>query len=90
MAETPGSLIDKLSIMESKIYHMEIEIERRGVLKEQIDLCKNRLAVLTQQRNDLIREIDSMVEMIRKGDIPFRVYRQFKMYNDPKYLREMD
>ena len=90
MAETLGSLIDKISIMELKIYHMEIEIERHGVSKKHIDLCKNQVAVLIQQRDDLIKEINSMVEIIKKGEIPFRVYRQFKMYNDPKYQREID
>jgi len=90
LAETLGSLIDKISIMESKIYHMEIEIGRHGVSKKHIDLCKNGLAVLIQQRDDLIEEINSMVKVIKKGDMPFKVYRQFKMYNDPKYQRDID
>ena len=90
MAETPGSIIDKMSIMELKIYHMRQEIERQDVSKEHVDLCRDRVAVLVQQRDDLIKEINSMMEIIKRGDVPFKLYRQFKMYNDPKYQREID
>ena len=85
MAETMGSLIDKICIAELKIYHMQEQVERRDVAEEHRTLCRNRLGILQEQRADLVKEINILVESWSQGRYKPKVYRQFKMYNDPRF-----
>ncbi len=85
MAETVGWLADKLSIMELKIYHMREQAERRDTTEEFRAQCADRLAVLQLQRDDLAAELTTLLGDIAAGTVVPRVYRQFKMYNDPRY-----
>ena len=48
--ETVGSLIDKLSINELKIYHIKEQLGREDVSSEFKDDCGNRLTILSAQR----------------------------------------
>lgn len=85
MAETVGWLADKISIMELKIYHMREQIERTDVTPEFRAQCAERVAVLEAQRDDLAAELTTLLGDILTGKIVPKVYRQFKMYNDPQY-----
>ena len=85
MAETVGWLADKLSIVELKRYHMREQMERTDVTSEFRDQCSNTLEVLTRQRDDLAEELATLLADIASGRVIPRVYRQFKMYNDPVY-----
>ena len=85
MAETMGSLIDKICIAELKIYHMREQAERADVAEEHRTLCRNRLGILREQRDDLVGEINGLVESWSQGKYKPKVYRQFKMYNDPRF-----
>jgi hypothetical protein len=85
MAETVGSLVDKLSIVELKIYHMREQAERRDTSAEFREQCLQRALVMEQQRDDLAEELSTLVADIASGRVVPRVYRQFKMYNDPIY-----
>jgi uncharacterized protein DUF4254 len=85
VAETVGWLADKLSIMELKIYHMREQAERRDITEEFRAQCTQRLAVLRQQRDDLAEELSALLREIAAGRVVPKVYRQFKMYNDPRY-----
>lgn len=85
MAETVGWLADKISIMELKIYHMREQMERVDASAEFRAQCAERLAVLELQRNDLASELSALLADIAAGHVVPKVYRQFKMYNDPRY-----
>jgi hypothetical protein len=85
MAETVGSLADKISIMELKIYHMAEQGERPDATPEFRARCAERVAVLRMQRDDLAAELTSLLRDIAAGRVVPKVYRQFKMYNDPQY-----
>ena len=85
MAETVGSLVDKLSIMELKIYHMREQVDREDASEEFRAGCQTRLDVLRAQRDDLAGELTELVSALAEGRIVPKVYRQFKMYNDPAY-----
>ena len=85
MAETVGWLADKISIMELKIYHMREQIERTDVTDEFRAQCNEKLEVLRLQRDDLAAECGALLRDIASGKVVPKVYRQFKMYNDPKY-----
>ncbi len=85
MAETVGWLVDKITIIELKIYHMLEQAERRDATQEFREGCNARLAVMREQRDDLSQELTKLVgDMAARRLVP-KVYRQFKMYNDPQY-----
>ncbi|PJZ65073.1 hypothetical protein CH371_14180 [Leptospira wolffii] len=81
-SETPAWLIDRMSILELKIYHMEEQTRRKDVGQEHIETCKRKLAVLLEQRKDLSVCLDELLDDLSKGDKFYKVYRQMKMYND--------
>ena len=85
MAETVGSLVDKISIMELKIYHMREQVERADVSDEFRQQSSDRLAILQLQRDDLAEELRLLLDDIASGRVVPKVYRQFKMYNDPRF-----
>jgi hypothetical protein len=85
VAETVGWLADKLSIVELKRYHMREQMERTDVTVDFREQCSSKLEVLTRQRDDLAAELATLLADIASGRVVPRVYRQFKMYNDPAY-----
>jgi hypothetical protein len=85
VAETVGSLVDKICIAELKLYHMREQRARPDVNDDFRTRCDARLAVMQQQRDDLAAELGTLLERIVDGSVVPKVYRQFKMYNDPQY-----
>jgi len=85
MAETIGSLVDKLSIIELKIYHMREQSERSDSSPAFRQQCSEKLEVMARQRDDLTAELSEFVTEIAAGRARPKIYRQFKMYNDPQY-----
>ncbi len=85
MADTVGSLVDKLSILEMKIFHMQLQVDRADATAEHKENCQRRVEVMRQQRTDLTAELNELAEGVMTGKRVMKVYRQFKMYNDPSY-----
>jgi Protein of unknown function (DUF4254) len=90
VAETVGWLADKLSIVELKRYHMREQMERTDIAADFREQCSSKLEVLTRQRDDLAEELATLLADIASGRVVPRVYRQFKMYNDPAYRASRD
>ena len=82
---TLNHLVDKISILELKHFHMEKQIHRKDALPEHKERCQNRLAIIKEQRSDLMAELSELSEAVIEGRKKLKVYRQFKMYNDPSY-----
>jgi hypothetical protein len=83
-SETAGAMIDRLSILSLKIHHMRLQTERGDVDHAHRDSCSAKLARLVEQRSDLAACLERLLDETARGDSYFKVYRQFKMYNDPK------
>ncbi len=83
-SETPGLIIDRLSILALKIYHTAEEAHRQDATEAHHQRNLDRLAVLHQQRLDLAQCLDCLWSEVLAGTRRFRLYRQFKMYNDPE------
>ena len=81
--ESPAWAIDRLSILQLKIYHMKAEVERTDVSEEHKAKCQAKLDVLLEQNTDLCTAIDQLMECYKKGEKVMKVYKQMKMYNDP-------
>jgi hypothetical protein len=89
MAETIGSLTDKIVIVELKRFHMVEQIAREDVTAAHRQSCQQKLAILTRQRDDLVAELNQLFEEVLAGRQTLKIYRQFKMYNDPIYRKAM-
>ena len=88
-SETPGMIIDRLSILSLKIFHTKEEIQRSTVSAEHTKRNRERLDILVQQRQDLATCLSALWEDIRNCRRYFKLYRQLKMYNDPELNPEI-
>jgi hypothetical protein len=82
-SETPGMMIDRLSILALKEYHMWEEAERADASAEHRAKCGEKLARIRLQRSDLTQCLAELLAEAAAGTRTFAVYYQFKMYNDP-------
>lgn len=82
-SESPGLMIDRLSILALKIFHTREETERAGAPSGHAERNRSRLAVLEEQRADLAACLDALWREVLAGTRQFKLYRQLKMYNDP-------
>jgi hypothetical protein len=83
-SETPGLMVDRLSILALKIYHTREEAHRMSATEEHRVRNVKRLALLEEQRNDLAECLDVLWAEVLQGTRRFKLYRQMKMYNDPE------
>jgi hypothetical protein len=81
-SETPAWLLDRMSILMLKIYHMKEQTERKDADAAHISKCKIKLDILAEQKTDMQLAFDELMEDIGNGSRRFKVYRQMKMYND--------
>jgi len=82
-SETAGAMIDRLSILSLKIHHMHAQTLREDAGSAHVQACAARLQRLQQQRGDLAGCLERLLVEARAGRAYFKVYRQYKMYNDP-------
>lgn len=81
-SETPAWLLDKMSILMLKIYHMDEQAHRQDAGEQHRRQCAAKLAVLLEQKEDMRLAFDQLVDDISSGTRRFKIYRQMKMYND--------
>jgi hypothetical protein len=81
-SETPAWLLDRMSILMLKIYHMREQTLRKDASAGHIRACEAKLNILSEQKNDMQLAYDELLEDIGNGARRFKVYRQMKMYND--------
>ena len=80
--ETAGMLMDRLSILSLKVRNMR----RLAASRDQAVAaeCGEKLTILEEQRRDLAGCFDRLLEDCASGRRRFKIYRQFKTYNDPR------
>jgi hypothetical protein len=81
-SETPGLIIDRLSILSLKLFHTEEQLHRSTA--EHRALNHTRLLLLNDQRTDLAACLAGLWSEVLSGRRRFKLYRQLKMYNDPE------
>jgi len=82
-SESPGLIIDRLSILALKIFHTREETERADASPDHLERNRGRLAIVEGQRTDLASCLDALWRETLGGTRRFKLYRQMKMYNDP-------
>jgi hypothetical protein len=83
-SETPGLMVDRLSILALKIYHTNEESHRASATEGHRLKNRERLTLLKEQRDDLAGCLDVLWVEVLEGTRRFKLYRQMKMYNDPE------
>lgn len=83
-SETAGSMIDRMSILSLKIRAMHQQSLREDASFELRAECRAKHDRLKTQRQDLASCFDELLFDTSTGVAWFQVYRQFKMYNDPR------
>jgi hypothetical protein len=82
--ETPGSIIDRMTILCLKQYHMSYEAGRESATEEHRSGCMGKLLKIEGQMGDMMQAYDYFIHEMELGKRTFKIYRQFKMYNDPE------
>jgi len=82
--ETAGSVVDRMSILALRIYHLEEQVERADASPEHIESVQQKLAVCLEQLDDLAQSLGDLLEDILAGRTRHKTYRHLKMYNDPE------
>jgi hypothetical protein len=88
-SETPGSIVDRISILSLKIYHMAEDAERTDITEEHRKRSQMKLELLKVQRHDLYGALSTLFDDYLAGRKMMKLYRQFKMYNDPTLNPEL-
>ena len=81
--ETPGSAIDRLSIMAIRLYHLDEQTRRTNVTAEHVASVQRKIAVCMMQHAHLSQSLNELLGDLFAGRKRHMTYRQFKMYNDP-------
>ncbi len=81
--ETPGSAIDRLSILSLRVYHYQEELNRSDTDADHRKRVGQRLSLCGEQQSDLAQSLKELLLDIQGGVYRHRTYRQLKMYNDP-------
>ena len=84
MAETLGSLIDKLSIKNLRSWHLEEMIAGKNGTKTEVEVeeLKAKLETVEWQRQDLQQELDAFFDGALEGKVKIRD-EKVKLYDNP-------
>ena len=83
-SETPGMVLDRLSILSLKMFHTVEEIARANASAAHVARNQHRLSILRHQSSDLTACLGVLWNEVCRGMRRFTLYRQMKMYNDPE------
>lgn len=81
-SETPAWLLDRMSILMLKIFHMQEQVDRKDASADHKAKCQSKLNVLLEQKADMAKCFDELMDDLQKGVRKMKLYRQMKMYND--------
>jgi hypothetical protein len=82
-SETPAWLLDRMSILQLKIYHFQDQLKREDADESHLASVKQKLYILQVQEQDLELAYDELMDDLHKGKKYMKLYKQMKMYNDP-------
>jgi hypothetical protein len=88
-SETPGMMIDRLSILALKQYHMAEQVKRDDVDSTHRQSCFEKCERIQAQQAQLTQCLDDVLHEVEHHTRTFRLYRQFKMYNSTKLNPEL-
>lgn len=88
-SETPGMMIDRLSILALKSYHMALQSTRKDVDSAHLQASSAKWQRIEEQKKQLEDCLHQLLQEVTHKTRTFRIYHQFKMYNDPSLNPEL-
>ncbi len=82
-SETPGMIVDRLSILALRRFHMDEAAQRPGADAAHRARCLERRDLIDAQLAHLAEALAWLLDEMAAGRLGFRVFRAIKMYNDP-------
>lgn len=82
-SETPGMMVDRLSILSLKAHYMQIQTKRQDVDRSHQERSLQKLQKILAQQQQLLLCLEQLFQEVLAKKRTFKVYHQFKMYNDP-------
>jgi len=81
-SESPASIVDRITVLALKLYHIREELSTAGGTGDEAKLHA-RLESLKEQIDDLAGCLDGLFLDIAAGLRSIKLYRQVKVYKDP-------
>ncbi len=81
-SESPASIVDRITVLALKLYHIREELSTAGGTMDEAAL-HSRLESLKEQMDDLAGCLDSLFLDIATGRRGIKLYKQVKVYKDP-------
>ena len=78
-SESAGQMIDRMSALSLKLWHMRLQTLRTDAGPKHVHACTRKLRRLTIQRGDLGGCLDQLLADARRGRAYFKIYLRFKM-----------
>jgi hypothetical protein len=88
-SETPGMIVDRLSILSLKSHYMTLQTTRPNTDVVHRQLCQQKSQILSAQHTQLTQCLQHFLQDLHQQVRTFRRYQQFKMYNDPNLNPEL-
>ncbi|MFF2045543.1 DUF4254 domain-containing protein [Kitasatospora sp. NPDC058170] len=82
-SETPGSILDRLSILSLRLHHMGAQATRHTAGGEHRERCRQKTEALHAQSDHLVQCLTTLVLRLGSGQARLYAMPHFKMYNDP-------
>ena len=83
-SETPGSIIDRLSILTLRRYHLDEQSTREDLDAKLESSINEKKRIAQSQHEDLVVCLQQLWEDLIQTRKRHKTYRQLKMYNDPQ------
>jgi len=80
-SESPASIVDRITVLALKLYHIREELSTAGGTMDEAAL-HSRLESLKEQMDDLAGCLDSLFLDIAAGRRGIKLYKQVKVYKD--------
>lgn len=84
-SESPGMIVDRLSIMALRGYHLEEKAAAAGTPANVQEECRRRLKTLQQQQTALTGCLETLLSQLAAGRRRFLPCRPLKLYNDSRF-----
>jgi cell division protein FtsB len=82
--ETLGNLVDKLTVVNLKIWHLEEIAHDQNASDSEVATAKRKIDVLNLQRHALIEEFDTLLQEVLSGKKKVPVFYEVKDYKKGK------
>lgn len=82
--ETIGNLVDKLTIVNLKLWHLEEIAHEQSASDSEVAAAKRKIDVLNLQRHSLIEELDTLLQEVITGEKKVPVFYELKNYKRGK------